>query len=82
MAIFAPRLLSACERLAKAEAGPFLFGDAPTLADLCLVPQLANARRFQVDVSAFPRLRAVEAACLALPAFQQAQPQNQPDFEP
>ena len=42
----------------------------------------ANARRFKVDVSAFPRLLLVEAACLAFPAFQQALPQNQPDFEP
>lgn len=74
--------LAACERLAKAGDSPFLFGNAPTLADICLVPQLANARRFKVDVSAFPRLLSVEAACLALPAFQQALPQNQPDFEP
>ncbi len=74
--------LAACELLAKAGKSPFLFGDAPTLADLCLVPQLANARRFKVEVSAFPRLLSVEATCLALPAFQQALPQNQPDFEP
>ncbi len=74
--------LAACEVLAKAGNGPFLFGDAPSLADICLVPQLANARRFKVDVSAFPRLLSVEAACLALPVFQQALPQNQPDFEP
>ncbi|MCU0818234.1 MAG: maleylacetoacetate isomerase [Beijerinckiaceae bacterium] len=74
--------LAACETLVRAENSSFLFGDAPTLADLCLVPQLSNARRFKVDVSAFPRLLAVEANCLALPAFQQALPQNQPDFEP
>ncbi len=74
--------LAACEALAKADSSPFLFGHAPSLADICLVPQLANARRFKVDVSAFPRLLSVEAACLALPAFQQALPQNQPDFEP
>lgn len=73
--------LAACETLVRAENSSFLFGDAPTLADLCLVPQLSNARRFKVDVSAFPRLLAVEANCLALPAFQQALPQNQPDFE-
>ncbi len=66
----------------KGGNSPFLFGHAPSLADICLVPQLANARRFKVDVSAFPRLLSVEAACLALPAFQQALPQNQPDFEP
>lgn len=74
--------LAACEAMAPGKEGPFLFGSGPTLADLCLVPQLGNARRFKVDVGAFPRLLAAEAACLALPAFQQALPQNQPDFEP
>ena len=74
--------LAACETLALRESGPFLFGTQPTLADLCLVPQLYNARRFKVDVSAFPRLLEAEAAALALPAFVAAQPQNQPDFEP
>ena len=48
--------MSACETLVAGEAGPFCFGDKPTIADLCLVPQLANARRFGVDVSAYPRL--------------------------
>src|ERR1700753_3086529 len=48
--------LAACEKLIATEAGPFCFGAAPTLADLCLVPQLANARRFGGDLSAFPRL--------------------------
>ncbi len=48
--------LAACETLIADEAGPFCFGAAPTIADLCLVPQLANARRFGVDVAAFPRL--------------------------
>ena len=47
--------LSACETLIAREAGPFCFGEKPTLADLCLVPQLANARRFGVDVAAYPR---------------------------
>lgn len=74
--------LAACETLALREAGPFLFGANPTLADLCLVPQLYNARRFKVDVSAFPRLLEAEAAALAMPAFVAAQPQNQPDYEP
>src|SRR5436309_10010470 len=58
--------LSACETLIANEPGPFCFGDAPTLADLCLVPQLANARRFGVDVSIFPRLLQAEAACKAI----------------
>jgi hypothetical protein len=66
---------------ALAQAGPFVFGDRPTLADICLVPQLGNARRFKVDVSAYPRLLEAEAAALALPAFARAAPQNQPDFE-
>lgn len=73
--------LAACETLITAVPGPFAFGKAPTLADLCLVPQLANARRFKVDVSAYPRLLEAEAAALKLPAFIDALPQNQPDFE-
>jgi maleylpyruvate isomerase len=73
--------LSACETLIKDEAGPFCFGEAPTLADLCLVPQLANARRFGVDVAAYPRLLKAEAAAKALPAFVNAAPEKQPDAE-
>jgi maleylpyruvate isomerase len=73
--------LSACERLIGDEPGPFCFGDAPTLADLCLVPQLANARRFGVDVTAYPRLLKAEAAAKALAAFADAAPEKQPDAE-
>src|SRR5438270_9722560 len=73
--------LSACETLIRNEPGPFCFGDAPTLADLCLVPQLANARRFGVDVSAYSRLLKAEAAAKALPAFVNAAPDQQPDAE-
>ncbi len=73
--------LAACEALLPEGRGPFAFGPAPKLADLCLVPQLGNARRFGADVGRFPRLLAVEAACLSLPAFRDAQPQNQPDAE-
>ncbi|QOG16548.1 MULTISPECIES: maleylacetoacetate isomerase [Bradyrhizobium] len=73
--------LSACETLIKDEKGPFCFGDAPTLADLCLVPQLANARRFGVDVSAYPRLLKAEAAAKAQRAFANAAPEKQPDAE-
>ncbi|MCK1339678.1 maleylpyruvate isomerase [Bradyrhizobium sp. LB8.2] len=73
--------LSACETLIRAEPGPFCFGDVPTLADLCLVPQLANARRFGVDVTAYPRLLEAEAAAKALPAFANAAPEKQPDAE-
>lgn len=73
--------LSACETLIRDEKGPFCFGDAPTLADLCLVPQLANARRFKVDVAAYPRLLTAEAAAKALAAFAEAAPEKQPDAE-
>jgi len=71
--------LSACEALIANEAGPLCFGDAPTIADLCLVPQLANARRFGVDVAAFPRLLKAEAAAKNLKAFADAAPERQPD---
>ena len=73
--------LSACEALIKSEQGPFCFGGAPTIADLCLVPQLANARRFGVDVAAFPRLLEAEAATKAIKAFADAAPDKQPDAE-
>lgn len=73
--------LEACEALLGAAPGPFCFGAAPTLADVCLVPQLGNARRFGVDVARFPRLLEREAACLALPAFAEAAPGRQPDAE-
>ena len=61
--------------------GRFCHGDAPTLADVVLVPQMANARRFGVEVAPFPTLVRIEAACLALPAFSRAAPSVQPDAE-
>jgi len=73
--------LAACERLIANEPGPFCFGPAPTMADLCLVPQLANARRFGVDVGAFPRLLQAEAAAKNINAFADAAPERQPDAE-
>jgi maleylpyruvate isomerase len=73
--------LSACEALIGNEPGPFCFGEAPTIADLCLVPQLANARRFGVDVAAFPRLLEAETAAKNLAAFADAAPERQPDAE-
>ena len=73
--------LSACETLIANETGPFCFGAVPTLADLCLVPQFANGRRFGVDVSAFPRLLQAEAACKAIKAFSDAAPDKQHDAE-
>jgi maleylacetoacetate isomerase len=73
--------LTACETLVARESGPFCFGAQPTIADLCLVPQLANARRFGVDVAAFPRLLQAEAAAKALAAFADAAPERQSDAE-
>ena len=73
--------LTACEALLAREPGPFCFGNAPGLADICLVPQLGNARRFGVDVAGLPRLLAAEAACMTLPAFANAVPARQPDAE-
>jgi len=61
--------------------GPYACGDRVTLADLCLVPQVYNARRLKVPLEKFPKIIAVDAACLALPAFDRARPENQPDAE-
>ena len=61
--------------------GRFCHGDAPTVADVCLVPQLANARRVAFDFAPYPTLARIEAACLALPAFADAAPAKQPDAE-
>ena len=61
--------------------GPYAFGDRVTLADICLVPQVANARRFNVPLESFPKIVGATAACLALPAFDRARPENQPDAE-
>jgi maleylpyruvate isomerase len=73
--------LAACEQLIAGESGPFCFGAQPTIADLCLVPQLANARRFGVDLAAYPRLLRVEEAAKNLKAFADAAPERQPDAE-
>lgn len=61
------------------EPGPHAFGSEVTLADIYLVPQVFNARRFHVSLEPYPRIAAVEAACLELPAFRDAAPENQPD---
>ena len=73
--------LEKLEIILQPSAGNFSFGDRITCADLFLVPQLYNARRFQVNVTAFPALTKVESHCLTLPAFQKARPENQPDTE-
>jgi maleylacetoacetate isomerase len=68
------------QRLAGEPAtGRFCHGDAPTLADVCLVPQCYASRRFGVDVAAFPRIAAIEAACAELEPFRRALPELQPD---
>jgi len=61
--------------------GPYCFGSHVTLADVCLVPQVFNARRLKVPLDAFPKIVGVEAACLKLAAFDKARPENQPDAE-
>jgi maleylpyruvate isomerase len=62
-------------------SGPYAFGPHVTLADICLVPQVANARRFKVPLDRFPKIVAADAACKLLPAFDKARPENQPDAE-
>ena len=64
---------------ASPDTGRYCHGDMPGLADCCLLPQLYNARRFTLDLVPFPTLRRIEAACLQLPAFDAARPENQPD---
>ena len=61
------------------EPGPYAFGSRVTLADVYLVPQVFNARRFNVPLDAYPKIAAVDEACAALTAFQDAAPANQPD---
>lgn len=75
--------LAACERLVLAEGrrGPYCFGETPSLADICLVPQIANARRLASDLSACPTLVAIDAHCAEHPAFAAAAPERQPDAE-
>ena len=74
--------LQAFERqLAQNPASLFCWGDSPTLADCCLVPQIFNGKRFDVDFSGLPRTMAAFDACMALEAFQAAQPSRCPDFE-
>ncbi|HYA06608.1 MAG TPA: maleylacetoacetate isomerase [Xanthobacteraceae bacterium] len=63
------------------EPGPYACGSQVTLADVCVVPQVANARRLKVPLDRFPKIVGVEQACLALAAFDRARPENQPDAE-
>jgi maleylpyruvate isomerase len=66
---------------AQSSPGKFVFGDTPTLADCCLVPQVYNANRFKVDMTPFPRIAAIDAHCQTLDAFLRAAPEAQPDAE-
>ena len=68
-------------QLAARGGGPFACGDKPGLADICIVPQVANAGRVKLPMDPYPRIRALNAACLALPAFDKARPENHPDRE-
>ena len=61
--------------------GPFCFGDQPGLADCCMVPQVASARRFKLPLDDYPIISAIDTACLAMHAFVAAAPENQPDHE-
>ena len=70
------------KRLAtEKETGKFCHGDAPGFADITLVPQVANANRFKVDLTPFPTIRRINDECLKLDAFRKAMPANQPDAE-
>jgi len=64
------------------DTGTFCHGESVTLADICLVPQIYNARRFDVDLAPYPTLRRINEACLALDAFAAAAPESQPDAPP
>jgi maleylacetoacetate isomerase len=69
-------------QLARDDAtGTFCHGETPTIADICLVPQLANSRRVDLDLTPYPTLLRIESACVALPAFANAAPARQPDAE-
>lgn len=73
--------LTAAEALlARQPVNHYCFGDTPTLADICLIPQVANALRMKCDLSFYPRLMAVFEHCQSQPAFQAAAPSEQPDY--
>ena len=75
--------LSAMEQeLSRSQTrGRFCYGDTPTMADCCLVPQLFNAQRFGIDLAPYPTLLAIDEACGKLPEFERAHPSQQPDAE-
>lgn len=72
---------TAIEAMLAGHSGTCCLGDSVTLADICLVPQVANANRLAVDLAPYPRIRAIDAHCRGLPAFAAAEPSRQPDAE-
>jgi maleylpyruvate isomerase len=73
---------AALEAMALSHGGEFCFGDTPTLADCCLIPQIYNARRYGVDLAPYPNLQAIDARCAAIDAFARAAPERQADASP
>jgi maleylacetoacetate isomerase len=67
--------------VSRGAAGAFCHGDAPTMADCCLVPQVFNAKRYAADLAPYPNIMRIFDACMGLEAFQRAQPSKQPDAE-
>ncbi len=72
---------AALEAMLGADGGGFCHGEVPTLADVCLVPQVYNARRFETDLQAYPNILRIEQTCLAIAAFADASPEAQGDAE-
>jgi len=73
------RGFAALESIAEKRDSRFLYGETPSLAEICLIPQIKNARRFEVDLAEFPELVAIDRACQQLEAFQKAAPEAQTD---
>lgn len=69
------------EQLLQDSNGQFCFGHEATIADCCLIPQVYNAKRFKIDLSAFPKIESIYHHCLSIPAFYNAAPEQQPDWE-
>lgn len=68
-----------CEKMLREENSDFCYGDRPLMADICLIPQIYNALRFELDMSAYPKLMKIYHHACQHPAFKQAAPENQPD---